>query len=347
MNISIIDENLRANAIPRETDLVWHDAAEAPFALYGACQAAPFLRMLEEVAATVSTGVAELSRHTAGVRVRFRTDSPYIAVRLGYDVISHMSHMPPSGINGADLYAVADKRYAFVGAFIPPLDADTGFAAILTTNSALRDYEVNFPLYNSVDTLHIGLKAGCTLAAAAGYTVDTPVVFYGSSITQGGCASRPGNSYESFLSRWLDMDYLNLGFSGSARGEQTMADYIAGLPMSAFVCDYDHNAPDVEHLRATYLPFYRTIRQKRPELPFVMVSRPDFKEGSDALRAVIYDAYHTAVAEGNKKVWFVDGETLFGAARDSCTVDGTHPNDLGFYRMAQGLFPVLKTILCL
>lgn len=347
MDISVIDQNLRARSVPNEPDLVWMDAAEPPFVCYGAYQTKPrYLRLPGEAAEAANPGVVQLNRHTAGVRLRFCTNSPYIAVRAEWPVLSRMSHMPYSGICGFDLYTVKGGQYAFAGALIPPSDVETGFESILYAGGEMTEYVLNFPLYNEVTKLFIGIKKDAEFRAPAPYSNDLPVVFYGSSVTQGGCASRPGNCYENFLSRALDMDYINLGFSGSGRAEPGLVKYMAGLKMAAFVSDYDHNAPDADYLAATHEPMYRAIRAQQPALPYIIVSRQDFKSGDDALRSIVMETYRKAVAEGDRNVYFVDGAGLFaGAAWDACTVDGCHPNDLGFYRMAQGMLPWLKKIL--
>lgn len=347
MDISVIDQNLRAKSVPNEAELVWHDATESVFVTYGAWQTSPaYLRLPPKVAEAANEGVVQLNGHTAGVRLRFCTDSPYIAIRARWDVLSRMSHMPISGICGFDLYTVKNGQYAFLGALIPPSDVETGYESILYTDGTMTEYVLNFPLYNDVRTLSVGLKRDAAFAEPSPYANPLPVVFYGSSITQGGCASRPGNCYENFLSRALNMDYVNLGFSGSGRAEPELVKYMAGLPMAAFVSDYDHNAPDAAYLAATHEPMYRAIRAQQPDLPYIIVSRPDFKRGDDTLRRIVMETYCKAVAEGDQNVYFVDGAGLFsGEEWDACTVDGAHPNDFGFYRMAQGMLPWLKKIL--
>jgi hypothetical protein len=141
------------------------------------------------------------------------------------------------------------------------------------------------------------------------------------------------------------MDFVNLGFSGSAKGELSMAEYIAGLDMSLSVYDYDHNAPDVEYLRATHQKMYDRIREKHPTIPYVMISRPDYfpnEKESIARRQVVVDTYHYAIGKGDQNVYYIDGASIFrGPFEDSCTVDGCHPNDLGFSKMAEAIYPIL------
>jgi hypothetical protein len=156
------------------------------------------------------------------------------------------------------------------------------------------------------------------------------------------------------LCRKVDAEQINLGFSGSGRGEIAVARAIAGLKLSAFVYDYDHNAPDPDHLKKTHEPFFRVIRDAQPDLPVIMMSCCDFRirsmrAGAEAIarrREIIRENWQKAVDAGDRNVYFIDGETLFGRKmHDACTVDGCHPNDLGFYRMYKHVLPVLKTAL--
>lgn len=243
MNISEIDSNFKIETNLPEKDIVWQDARGDNFVKYGVVKAdEDYLRMPRETARAVSTGVEQLCDNTAGVRIRFCTDSPYIAIKAVFPMLCRFPHMPLSGSSGFDLYQEAGGQQSFVGAYIPPLDAENGFAGIVYTNNPSGrnvNYILNFPSYNPVAKLYIGIKEGSRTQAPDNYINQKPVVFYGSSITQGGCASRPGNIYQNFLSRALNMDYLCLGFSGSAKAEKIMAEYMAGLQMCAFVIEFN------------------------------------------------------------------------------------------------------------
>ena len=140
---------------------------------------------------------------------------------------------------------------------------------------------------------------------------------------------------------------MNLGFSGSGKAEQTIADYIADLPMGVFVYDYDHNAPDLAHLEATHERMFHTIREKNPQLPILILSRPKYvlTDVEQQRLAVIRRTYENAVAAGDTHVYFLEGSALMAMAENDGTVDGTHPNDLGFASMAKALEPVLAAIL--
>ena len=344
MDIAKIDKNFAIAATVDKPDVVFRDALSEPFRIYGVeFDGSCYRRLPEKVAETVSARVHTLSSHTAGGRVRFCTDSSYVAIRAVMPIIGKMGHFAFSGSAGFDLYA--DGGY--VKTFVPKVKITDGFESVIDLGERkMRQITVNFPLYSAVSSLEIGLQETASVEAPQPYRLETPVVFYGSSITQGGCASRPGNCYTAVLSRRLDFDHVNLGFSGSGKAEQEIADYIAGLNMSLFVCDYDHNAPDAAYLAATHEKMFRTIREKNPKLPVLILTRPRFDlTKDDARAAVIRKTWENAKATGDTNVYFMDGPALMATAENEGTVDGTHPNDLGFYSMANALEPLVADIL--
>ncbi len=350
--LEVVDPNFRLRQVGGRQDVVFYDVRQAPFQIYGllrpSCSEEGFLRMPAEIAAQVSEGVSYLNTNTAGGRVRFGTDSPYVAIHAELYHIGRMPHFALSGSAGFDLYYQREGKECYGGTFMPPFDLQSSYEALLELpdEAAGQDITINFPLYSGVKELRIGLKAGCSVTTAAGYA-HGPVVFYGSSITQGGCASRPGNAYQSILSRALGMDFCNLGFSGNAKGEETMGTYIAGLAMAAFVYDYDHNAPSAGHLQRTHARMFRQIRRRQPELPVILLSRPKLvlNEEEKMRRAIIRATYEEAYARGDRNVYWIDGSTMLRLGGDSATVDGCHPNDLGFMCMAEGLKEILQKVL--
>ena len=347
MRIEEIDKNLLIETTITEDNLVWLDAKEPPFSLFGVFhdEESGYLRMPQKIAAEVSDSVAHLNRCTAGGRVRFQTDSSFIAIKAVMKNEILMPHITLAGQSGFDLYRNVEGKDLYYHSFVPPMGVRQGYTAFRQTDGKLAQYTLNFPLYDNVCELYIALKKDAVILPATAYAHPLPVVYYGSSITQGGCVSRPGNSYQAILSRMLDVDHINLGFSGSCRAEPAMAEYLAQLPMSVFVCDYDHNAPDEEHLRATHLPLYRTIRAKQPDLPILFISAPDSisSPAFSSRRDIVRYTYETSVKEGDTRTRFIDGGELFaGECWDACTVDGCHPNDLGFFRMSQRIGRELK-----
>lgn len=296
-----------------------------------------------------SEGVRTLAWHTAGGTVRFRVPGGRFFVRMMLRYGSDMSHMPRSGSGGLDVYCGSGFGRTFCAALRPASSGPELVAGEIRLPAGEEEALLHLPLYDGVKNLELGFPEGVTPQPPTPYRVEEPVVFYGSSITQGGCASRPGNAYPAMISRMLDCSFRNLGFSGNAKGEPEMADYIAGLRMSAFVYDYDHNAPDVPWLARTHLPFLQRILAAQPELPVVLVSKPDFHNGSPAVnnarRDVILRSFLWA-RENGYRAEFVDGAALFsGPLSGDCTVDGCHPNDLGFSRMAAGIAPALARVM--
>ena len=328
-----------------QKDMIYRDVTQAPFRVHGLLREnGRFVRIPEAVARAASEGVTALYANTAGGRVRFVTDSDYVAVHAEMSGIGKMGHFAPSGSAGFDLYA--DGQFA--GTFIPPYDQTDGYDAILwLPESRRREITVNFPLYSNVEALSVGLRESALLEEAAPYRHPLPVVYYGSSITQGGCATRPGLSYQSLLSRALDTDYTNLGFSGSCKAEDAIIDYLCSLDMSVFVYDYDHNAPDPAYLAATHEKLFLALRRARPTLPVVMMSRPKFTLNEDDRRRlrIVQATYDRAKAAGDENVYLLDGPTLMALCGDEGTVDGCHPNDLGFFSMAAALEKALKPLL--
>jgi lysophospholipase L1-like esterase len=308
-----------------------------------------FWRLPEEMLGRVPEGVSSRAIHPVGGRIRFRTNSTRITVetRLGTNVIDWA--IPLSGSAGADIYIGKGSDIRYAGVAAPKNYEEKSGILSFEKSGELEDITIHLPRNEELEDVLISLEDDALLEAPTPYSTAGTLVFYGSSITEGGCASRPANAYTALLSRWLDSDYINLGFSGAAKGEPEMAAYIVSLDMSAFILDYDHNAPDVEHLDRTHEPFFQAIRKARPDLPILMLTRPDFdsnRQDSEARRKVVYRTYQNALAAGDKNVYFIDGQTYFGRDnREACTVDGCHPNDLGFMRMAETIYPVLKKIL--
>ena len=344
-DITKIDKNFKINTNINKEDIKFYDARVAPFRVYGVFyDDGKFRRMPEKIAKTVSSGVHSLHANTAGGRVRFKTNSPYVAINAKMTCITRMDHFPLCGSAGFDLYA--DGVYA--NTFRPPLNMTEGYESLIELGSAqMREITINLPLYSDVCELYIGLADDAEIDAPTPYRVEKPVVYYGSSVTQGGCASRPGTAYQSFICRELDVDFINLGFSGNARAEEEMYNYIKTLDMSAFVMDYDYNSPSIEHLTSTHEKMFLAIREAQPNLPIVMLSAPiaALNEEYTARCEIIKTTYTNALARGDKNVHFIDGPTLMAICGTDGTVDNVHPTDLGFFSMAQPIIKLLKEIL--
>ena len=343
-NIADIDKNFKIETNITKSDIQFHSSLSHPFSIHGVFyDKGKFRRMPEEVASSVSNGVLALHSNTAGGRIRFRTDSPYIAISAKMPNMGKMSHFALCGSAGFDLYINGLHAHSYQ----PPFHATDGYEGIADNlGTDLKEIVINFPLYSEVSELYVGLKEGAAVLEPTPYSIEKPIVFYGSSVTQGGCASRPGTAYQGFISRELDADFINLGFSGNARAEENMYNYIKGLDMSVFVMDYDYNAPDEEYLIRTHEKMFLAIREAQPELPIVLMSAPRaiLSPSMQRRRHTIETTYKNALEKGDKNVYFIDGPALMEICGDEGTVDMTHPTDLGFFSMATALCKVLKKI---
>ncbi len=358
MDVSKLDKNfITHNANFDEYD--WYDATDKPFELFGVYfdeKEKIFTRMPKKEREKVSAHVNVLATYTSGGRLRFRTDSPYIAVQSTQPCALNPNKGSLITFCGFSFYAnnlFCNTTMPASNAIYPEGEKEFFYDGVIhvrhdiASSGNVYDGELVFPLYNGVNGLKIGIKKGYKVLPPKKYSYTKPVVFYGSSITQGGCASRPGIDYVNRISRMLDVDIVNLGFSGNAKGEKEMAEYISKIDASVFVMDYDYNAPTVEHLQQTHEPFYKIVREKNPNLPIIFVSRPNTDHDASAKERleVIEKTYFNAKSRG-EKVELINGATLFqGEGREDCTVDGVHPNDVGFERMAKVIAPVISKYL--
>ena len=341
MKQKIYDENLlRNNTADGNVD--WYEVAPDTFDIYGVVSENDGVlsrRIPLRIAKTVSEGIVGQSGYGAGGRILFSTDAVEISVRAEYGNGAVPTVCNQCFSYGFDLYKYDGKREIFVAAY-RPVNLDfikTEFMQKTRSGGEMTEYTLNFPHFSEVKKLYIGLNKGSRLERGRKYINEKPVVFYGSSITHGAAAGRPGNTYENFFAQKYNADYINLGFAGNAKGEKEMAEYIAGLDMSVFVCDYDHNSP-LEQFKERHYAFYEIIRNANPDLPYIMVSKPDFftdPENNTKKRDVILETLRKAKEKGDENIYFIDGEHLFdGEYYESCTSDGCHPNDIGFLRMA-------------
>lgn len=306
-------------------------------------QSERYWRLPEELIDQVNPGVSEAARFPSGARVRFATDSARLTLRARIGAAGYIKNVGAIGKCGLSGYVDGEWRYV-----VYPTASDAcEMSGEYALDGRMHEHTIYLPLFTPLYSLEIGLDEGAQVLPPRRYALEQPIVFYGSSITNGASATHAGNAYVSIVCRRLDANFINLGFSGSARGEECMARYIASLNPSLFVMDYDHNAPNAEHLEKTHETFFRIVREARPGLPVVFMTKPDFDMDpfeNARRRAVIRRTYDHAVAQGDRLVHFIDGETLFGVSeRRDCLVDGTHPNDLGFRRMADVVTPVLQT----
>ncbi len=302
--------------------------------------------------------VWSLSQSPSGGRIRFRTNSKKLAIRLEYPGAPNMANMHAFGQTGVDAYV--DGTYISTAV----ADKDSGKTKVNEKQYfdfsakpvAMREIVLYLPLYKGVKVLGIGIDADAKLAPAKKFSLPLPVVFYGTSITQGGCASRSGMSYQAILGRKLNIDFVNLGFSGNGKGEPEMAAAVAAIPASAYVLDFSQNNGTLESVAQVYGPFLDTVRKKNPNTPIVAItpiymSRESSLEASapdvESMRVHIRKVVSQRIAAGDANLQLVEGTDLLGPTQGDGLVDGSHPNDLGFQWMADGLAGRFRKLLSL
>jgi lysophospholipase L1-like esterase len=297
--------------------------------------------------------VWDLAQQPSGGRIRFRTNSATVAIRLQYPHGPNMTNMHAFGQTGVDLYA----NNMYWGTAIAGRDSKPGLVQVHSFYEAQprveREITFYLPLYAPVKVLGIGVESDAEIQAPRPFVLNKPIVFYGTSITQGGCASRSGMSYEAVLGRTLNVDFINLGFSGNGIGEPEVARTVASLDAAAFVLDFAHNNPTIESLKQAYDPFIATIRREHPQTPILLVTpiydahleswapRPLL----DEMRALIRRVAAERIANGDMNLQLVEGTDLLGPSQGDSFVDGTHPNDIGLKAMAEGLAARISNVL--
>src|SRR3954454_1350879 len=309
-----------------------------------------FIRLPYRLKAELPPAVWNLGESPSGARIRFRSNSTRLAIKLAYPSAPNMNNMHAFGQTGVDLYI----NGSYYSTAIAPKDAtyDKPVEHVFFEKLDRQDRELTLylPLYKPVKVLGISVDSDAKIARSPAFANDRPVVFYGTSITQGGCASRPGLSYQAILARQLNLDYVNLGFSGNGKGEPEVAKMVVEIDASAFVLDFSQNNPTVDSLREVYEPFLTTIRTKHPKTPIIAITAITASRESERLtqmRQHVREVANRRIAAGDRLLTLVEGPSLLGPNRLDGLVDGVHPNELGFQWMAEGLAPYLTKALAL
>jgi lysophospholipase L1-like esterase len=336
-------------------DVVWHDVRDWGVEGRGFGDTENYFdRLPARAKSVVREAVWDLSRHTSGMAAFFEADAPELFVR--YQLLKAdlaMPHMPATGVSGVDLYGMAGGGGGGWRWLATHLPRGQAIRARLVAGIApgRRRYHLNLPLYNGVTSLEIGVPRGATFTPVAP-RADKPVLFYGTSITQGGCASRPGMSFTNILRRRLDRPVLNFGFSGNGKTEVEVARFLVELDPAAFVLDTSANTP-AQQLGERTEAVVKLIRERHPHTPVLLLDErqrdgftlaPGLAERHRAQHDALRGAYNNLCAAGVRKLYFHAGDELTGTDEEG-TVDGSHPTDLGMLRYADALEPVLRRVL--
>ncbi len=337
--------------------IVWFDPREEPFDLVGfewIKQDSVYRRLPVHPDWEIREAVNQLANHTAGGQIRFKTNSKKIMIKVKLRERSGMYHMPATGQSGFDLYLDEKGVHRYVRTSRFPHDSIRYQVELYKSDeNTIGSFTINFPLYNGVNFLEIGLEEGAMLEAPDPFTNAGKFVIYGTSITQGGCVCRPGMAYSNILSRKLGVQFVNLGFSGNGRGEPALAHLINQISGTSFIIlDYEANASKT--IINTLGTFVDILREEHPDIPILIMSKIRYASavvGSSAYKLLMdnKDFQKNLVAErkkaGDMHIYFLDGSEVLGNDYDECTVDGVHPSDLGSIRIANALLSAIEDIL--
>lgn len=354
---ALAGERLDPNKATAEesSDVLWYDVQLLGIEGQGWSDTkATFDRLPGRAEGIVRDAVWGLSRHSAGMAVRLKTDATTIHARWSLTSSGlSMPHMPATGVSGLDLYVKAKAgNWRWLANGRPTAFPENRVTLAQNIPEGDREYMLYLPLYNGVTSVEIGVEKSCYLERLPRPEEPKPIVFYGTSITQGGCASRPGMVHTAILGRRLDRPVINLGFSGNGKMEQEVADLLAELDVAVYVIDCLPNM-NAEEVAARTEPLVRTLRKAHPTTPILLVEDRSYSDSflmeskrqrNESSREVFRAAYDRLVAEGVTQLAYLEGEHLLGDDGEA-TVDSSHPTDLGFMRMADAFEPLLKRLL--
>lgn len=347
---------LQISAAEKPDSIVFHNLEGFPV-LGLAVPDAPRENLYDRLPAALKDSIREelwnLGKNTAGVAVLFRSDAKTLKVR--WDVLNNfwMGHMTPVGIKGLDVYGYDDGRWVFMGSGRPGHQKNTFTSTIISNmDGSMREYMVFLPLYDGAVKVEVGVNEGAVVEQPATEIIsrDLPVVVYGTSVTQGGCATRPGMAYTSILMRRLNKEFINLGFSGNGRLDLEIARVMADTPASLFILDNMANC-NLQHLD-NLEAFIKVLREKQPDTPILLMSnarhtyeRFDLKTQADLKEknAKLIDIYNR-LKVNDSNLYYADEAPMIGDDEEG-TVDGAHLTDLGFLRMADALQPIIAPLI--
>lgn len=344
-----------APAKPAPIEVAWHDVTKWGVEGRGWGDQERkrwFDRLPAKAEGKVTPAVWSLSRDSAGMMVRFQTDAKSIHARYTLAKTNlAMPHMPATGVSGLDLYARNDKGEWRWVQVTRPSSAKVEAVIISDLAPGLREYAAYLPLYNGIESLEIGVPAGAKFEGLAPRTAK-PVIFYGTSITHGACASRPGMVHTAILGRRLDRPVMNIGFSGNGRMDTAVGDLLTEIDAAVYVIDCLPNMQPAD-VTAKCVPLVKQLRAARPNTPIVLVEdrrftnewiTPAKKKFHDDNHAALRAAFEQLKKEGVAKLHYIAGDHLYGDDTEGAT-DASHANDLGFMRQADIFEPVLRTAL--
>ena len=309
----------------------------------------PYDRLPVSYKDRVRKPVWDLSKSSAGLSIRFLSNSSTISAK--WEVLNDfkMNHMPDTGIKGIDLYFKNENQWQYIATGRPE-GFYNQYTLVENMNNDLREYKIFLPLYDGVINIEIGIDS-TSIIEKSKENLMKPIIFYGTSITQGGCATRPGMVHTNIISRNLDIDVVNFGFSGNGRMEQPIAELISESEPLFYVIECMPNMLSAEHVSKSIIPLVNTIKKKNPDTPILFVdyfstfSMLDnhVTRDIDLMNKALKTEFDKMVDDGCENIFYIQSENALGSDNEG-TVDGVHFTDLGFIRYADFLMKKFKEL---
>lgn len=343
-----LDQNFKINDFEEDIELdYYYPTTSKQMNVYGLLDRLNLCRFpkedLEEIEKE-NPNVCFLAKDTSGACITFRTNSKKLVLEANVGPIRLINSMPLTGITGFDIYIKKNNKWKYLNVTRIDYPKNHIKFALFDNFSGTNDILIHFPLYNSVENIRIGLTKGAMIEALE--ERKTTLVIYGTSLTQGGCASRPGNSFVNMISRETNYNIYNFGFSGNGLGEKSVIDAICKIKdVEMFIIDYDANAGSTGSLFTTLEPIVQKIRMTYPSIPILIISRipyvleeyfPSIREKM-VKRRNFQENFVKECQKIDKRLFYLDGEYLLGEAYNDCYADDIHLNDLGFRKLADGI----------
>jgi len=340
--------------VAQDVTIIWHNAAELTISGQAFDQTENrYSRLPERYRSDVRPAVWELSGHSAGLAVAFSSDATHLRVRWQVRHDTKFSHMTAIGIKGLDLYLKDDQSRWRWAATARPSGVSSEYRLLTHTERRFRDYLLYLPLYDGIESLMIGVDSSAIVRPGPlPFGKAKPLVFYGTSITQGCSASRPGMTYPAIIGRQLMRETLNFGFSGNGRMEMALASIIGTIPAEIYIIDCLPNCTPDE-VKQNSLPFVKELRRLNPAARIILVENiPYADEWYDpakaslckAKNAYLKEAYDQLRKEGFRNLYYLERNSLIGQD-DEATIDGAHLTDIGMQRLADALLKKIKPLL--
>lgn len=294
--------------------------------------------------------VKRLLTNTSGMAIAFRTNSNIIGARWKIPAVKNHINMTPIVHSGLDLYIKLNGKWTYAGSG-GPKELSNEAVLVKEMESGEKECLLYLPLYNGIEQLEIGVTKGSTLMPLQNPFIGK-VVVYGSSITQGASASRPGLAYPSQLSRSSGIHFINLGVSGSGKMEPEVADMVADIEADAYVLDCAAN-PGAKEITERTFNFVQKIRTRHPHAPIIMIQSVireggtfniKIRETVAAQNNAFKEEYQKLINAGIKNLYLIESVNFLGTDHEG-TIDGTHPTDVGFNRFLDAITPKLLSIL--